>query len=221
MTALGDSVPAGSACRCTPFPSITAARLSGPLRVDVVARNHAVPGYTSEDVIRQLSSDRRVIDDVRRADLVEIEVGANDVPYSARCGVRVSCYSAKIPRVETNLQTIVRRVRQLAGHTVLVVLLDYWATWLGGKYAAAKGEAYVDTATLVADEVNTVIRSVAAHTSSAYVDLRAAFKGPDYRYDETHFLAPDGDHPNAAGHQRIASALLAVVTARLHLPPSR
>jgi hypothetical protein len=54
---------------------------------------------------------------------------------------------------------------------------------------------YVDAAATVTDDVNKAIKTVAAETGSAYVDLRAAFKGPDYSYDETHYLASDGDHP--------------------------
>jgi lysophospholipase L1-like esterase len=96
------------------------------------------------------------------------------------------------------------------------VLLDYWSVWLGGKYAAAKGEAYVDAAARVTDDVNDVIKSTAAKSGSAYVDLRAAFKGPDYSFDETHYLSSDGDHPNAAGHERIASAAEAVIEPALH-----
>jgi lysophospholipase L1-like esterase len=57
----------------------------------------------------------------------------------------------------------------------------------------------------------------AAQTGSAYVDLRAAFKGPDYHEDETQYLASDGDHPNAAGHQKIAVAVDQVVRTELHL----
>ena len=45
------------------------------------------------------------------------------------------------------------------------------------------------------------------------VDLRTAFRGPDDAWDETHLLAPDGDHPNAAGHQRIAEAVVQDVIA--------
>ena len=67
------------------------------------------------------------------------------------------------------------------------------------------------------DRVNTVIKSTAAMTSSAYVDLRAAFKGPNYAYDETHYLSNDGDHPNAAGHQQIATATQAVIEQALQL----
>lgn len=218
VVAVGDSVPAGNACGCTPYPTLTAAELAGPLGRDVVATDDAVGGYTTEDVLHQLQDDGNVVQDVRRADLVEIEVGANDVSYSTSCGTTVACYSATIPSVETNLRKIVRRVHRLtAGRPVHVVLLDYWSAWLGGAYARAKGEEYLDAAGLVTDEVNTVIRTVAAHTSSMYVDLRAAFKGPDYRYDETHYLASDGDHPNALGHEQIASALVTEVAAHLHL----
>jgi lysophospholipase L1-like esterase len=78
----------------------------------------------------------------------------------------------------------------------------------------------VDTAANVTDDVNTAVKTVAAEAGSAYVDLRAAFKGPDYSYDKTHYLASDGDHPNAAGHQQIAAALEHAVQTELHLPPS-
>ena len=89
------------------------------------------------------------------------------------------------PTIQTNLDAIVARVHGLtSGHKVLVVLLDYWSVWLGGQYPAAKqGAAYVAAAAEVTDDVNTVIKTTAGKTGSAYVDLRAAFKGPDYAYD--------------------------------------
>ena len=80
-----------------------------------------------------------------------------------------------------------------------------------------RASAYVDAAAQLTDEVNTAIKSTAANTDSAYVDLRAAFKGPDYAYDETHNLSNDGDHPNAAGHQQIATATEAVIESALHI----
>jgi lysophospholipase L1-like esterase len=40
---------------------------------------------------------------------------------------------------------------------------------------------------------------------------------PNYAYDETRYLASDGDHPNAAGHEQIAAAVVDVVTETLHL----
>ena len=218
IVALGDSVPYGSNCKCTPYPPLTASGLTAKTGQTVTAANDAVPGYTTSNVLHQLQSDTAVIDHVRRADAVEIEVGANDVAHSQACGTTVDCYAPKVPAIQANLDAIVASVHELtSGHKVLVVLLDYWSVWLGGQYAAAKGDAYVDAAATVTDDVNTAIKATAAKTGSAYVDLRTAFKGPDYAYDETHYLSNDGDHPNAAGHQQIADTTQAVIEAALHI----
>ena len=217
IVALGDSVPAGNACGCTPYPELTGQDLAAPPARTVTVTNDAVGGYTTTDVLAQLQTDPAVSDKVRTADVVEIEIGANDVGYSDSCGDAVSCYAPTVPEVEKNLGEIVSLVHQLtAGRHVLVVLLDYWSVWLGGQYAAAQGEAYVASAAEVTDQINTVIAATADRTGSAYVDLRAAFKGPDYSYDETHYLAPDGDHPNADGHRQIASATVAVIRTALN-----
>ena len=218
VVALGDSVPHGTNCDCTPYPPLTASDLTATTGQTVTATNESVDGFTTVDVLHQLQSDTAVIDHVRSADAVEIEVGANDVAHSQHCGTNASCYATKIPALQTNLDTIVGRVDELtSSHKVLVVLLDYWSVWLGGRYAAAQGDAYVDAAAQVTDDVNTAIQSIATKTGSAYVDLRAAFKGPDYSYDETHYLSNDGDHPNAAGHQQIATATEAVIESVLHI----
>src|SRR5262245_18702259 len=120
--------------------------------------------------------------------------------------------------MEKNRAASVTRARALRrGHKALIVLLDYWNVWLGGKYAAAKGPAYVAAAEQVTDDVDAAIKRIASRSGSAYVDLRAAFKGPSYDADETRFLATDGDHPNAAGHQRIAKATDAVIKKTLHI----
>ena len=222
VVALGDSVPRGTNCRCSPYPELTAASLTVSAARDVTATNDAVGGFTSADVLKQLRTDPEVISQVTNADIVEIEVGANDVAFGRSCGTADACYQPTIRSTEHNLTEIVARVRELTeGHPVLVILLDYWSVWLGGHYAAAEGPEYVDAAMTVTDQVNDVIKSTAADTGSAYVDLRAAFKGPNYAADETRYLASDGDHPNAAGQQEIATAVVGVATQTLHLPDNR
>jgi lysophospholipase L1-like esterase len=218
VVALGDSVPRGTNCDCKPYPPLTADGLTKTSGQTVTATNDSVAGYTTTNVLKQVTSDSKVMSHLRVANVVEIEIGANDVAYSKSCGTAVDCYAPRVPTIEKNLAEIVRQVRKLAsGHKELIVLLDYWSVWLGGKYAAAKGEAYVAAAEQVTDDVNAVIKSTAKKSGSAYVDLRAAFKGPDYAYDETHYLSSDGDHPNAAGHQKIADAAEAVIEKTLHL----
>ena len=183
---------------------------------EVKATNDAVGGFTSADVLRQLSADADVVSDVANADVVEIEVGANDVGYRGSCGTSVGCYQPMITATQRNLAKIVARVHELTeGRPVLLILLDYWSVWLGGRYATDEGPNYVDAAADVTDKINTVVRQTAAGTDSGYVDLRAAFKGPGYDSDETRYLASDGDHPNVAGHQLIAAAVVNVISKNL------
>jgi lysophospholipase L1-like esterase len=220
IVALGDSVPSGYSCECTPYPQLSAAGLTATTGQTVTATNDAVAGYTTANVLHQLSSNEAVIEQVRKADAVEIEIGANDVPYNANsCGTSVDCYAPLVSPAQKNVAAIVSRVHELtAGHNVLVVLLDYWSIWLGGTYARDKGDAYVDAAREMTAKVDAAIKSTAQQTGSSYVSVRRAFKGPSFGYIESHYLASDGDHPNADGHKAIATAAEAAVIQRtLHI----
>src|SRR6476620_1992612 len=93
LVALGDSVPRGTNCHCKPYPPLTAEQLTASSGRTVDTANDAVAGATTSTVLRQLASDGAVIDHVRRADVIEIEIGANDVAYNSDCGTAVDCYA--------------------------------------------------------------------------------------------------------------------------------
>lgn len=208
VLALGDSVPRGTACDCTPYPERTGSDLSTATGRRVRTSNESVAGATSSDVVEQVEADAATMRRAGDADGILVEVGANDVAHSSQCGEDRACYEAAIPRLRENLTSIISRVRAFARrHHVTIVLLDYWSVWLGGLYAEEQGPSYVDTARSLTIAVNETIRSVASATGCVYVDLRVAFRGPDDTWDETHLLAADGEHPNAAGHERIAEAV--------------
>jgi acyl-CoA thioesterase I len=219
IVALGDSVPSGYNCNCTAYPALSATGLTATTGQTVTATNDAVAGHTTTDVLQQVNSDDSVIDHVRNADAVEINVGANDIPFNTNsCGTSVECYEPLVSHVQKNLAAIVSRVDQLtSGRKVLVVLLDYWSIWLGGTYARDRGHAYVSAARMMTAQVDTAIKTTATQSGSAYVSERDAFKGPSFGYIESHYLASDGEHPNAAGHQAIATATETEIENALHI----
>jgi lysophospholipase L1-like esterase len=219
IVALGDSVPSGFNCDCRPYPQLSADDLTATTGQTVKATNDAVAGSTTSNVLKQLSSDGTVIDQVRKADAVEINVGANDVAYNTNsCGSSVDCYAPLVPPMQKNLAAVVDRVRDLtAGHKVLVVLLDYWSIWLGGTYARDEGHAYVNAARHMTAEVDSAIKTAATQSASSYVSERKAFRGPSFGFIESHYLASDGEHPNAAGHKAIATAAANAINEALHI----
>lgn len=127
VTALGDSVPYGTACECSPYPQLSGADIARIAGHPIAVSNDAVPGFTTGNVVRQLDDDN-VSTDVAASEVVLTEIGANDVAYSATCGTTVSCYDTRLPDIARNLTTIVERVRALRHDPELtVMLLDYWS----------------------------------------------------------------------------------------------
>ena len=203
VVAFGDSVPAGTACGCRPFP-VLYARLLAP---DGHSVNLAKSGYTSADVRSQLATPvARAA--VRTADVLIVMIGANDIGDALGAGRGNTAYAKVADQVQRNVTAIVTTIRALRPAPVLVI--GYWNVAEDGDVGladyGADGLADAISATTYVDDA--LVRAAAA-TGARYVDTTTAFKGGSGEEDPTDLLAPDGDHPNANGHRAIAAAAYA------------
>jgi lysophospholipase L1-like esterase len=208
VVTLGDSVPAGAACGCDPFPD-RYARLVSPGAVSV---NLAQPGDTSADVRDEVGDDD-VRADLRRATIVLIMAGANDLAAAFDDGRDDRAYETSADQVEANVAATVDTVIRMHGSPVTVLVLGYWNVVKDGAVGlAAYGAAGLASAHAATRYCNLALQRAAKRTGARYVPTTAAFRGDHRTLDPTGLLAPDGDHPNADGQEAIAEAVYAVLS---------
>ena len=208
VVGLGDSVVSGRSCDCVPFVQrygrLTASR-TGAI---VTAHNLGVSGLTSERLLDQLGRGTEAAEAVRGADVVTITIGANDmVPARSAywAGTCQGCFAAAAATVRRHLIAVLQRVRTLrAGRPTEILVTTYWNVFKEPtESSSAEFREMVERATARA---NAAICAAASTGNVACIDLYRPFKGSGDR-DPTPFLAPDRDHPNAAGHALIAATL--------------
>ena len=212
VVVLGDSVPAGTDCDCRPYVDLVAASLTQAEGTSVSTDNDAVPGQTSAGLLAALGQ-QDIRNDLRSADVVVVEIGANDFDESAvtdgSCS-SAACYRGDVAALGARLDRILGTVRGLAGERTQIVVAGYWNVFLDGAVGRSQGQEYVANSDSLTRAANDEIAAVARADHDTYVDLYAPFKGDGSR-DDTGLLAGDGDHPSAQGHQVIASAITATL----------
>jgi lysophospholipase L1-like esterase len=205
IVTLGDSVPAGTACDCEPFPELYAALLSPPAR----SINDSRPGSTSADVRAQVSG-AAVRAELGAATVVLIMAGANDLAGAFDNGRDELAYGDAAAEVRRNVDATVAAIRRDRTAAPTILVLGYWNVVKDGAVGlaayGAEGERSAATATRYANEA---LREAADDSGARYVPTWQSINGDQPDPDPTALLAPDGDHPNAAGHRAIAAALLA------------
>jgi len=94
-------------------------------------------------------------------------------------------------------------------HPPTVLVTDYWNVFQDGDVGTAEnGAGFQSWSDLLTRAQSAQICQGAQSADATCVSLYAPFKGSG-SINPTSLLAADGDHPNAAGHQLIASTLLA------------
>ncbi len=215
VVGVGDSVPSADACGCAGDLEQLATALSRTTGRAVSLANDAVSGRTSHDVLDDLTQGRSHDDVARGADLVVVEIGANDLDLSrlsdATCAPTgaTACFADTLADVRSTLGRVVAQVRRLdPTPDPTIALLGYWNVGPDGAVGRSLGPAYVRNSAALTARLNTVVREVATDSGALYVDVLTPFLGASGTRDPTADLLPDGDHPNAAGYRLMATAVL-------------
>jgi lysophospholipase L1-like esterase len=214
VVGLGNSVPSGAACSCQSFVAAYAQLVAAGTGTKATVDNDAVSGSTSADVVNLLAR-TSVQAHLRAATTVLIMTGANDFndafDEASLGGPADQLYGPVATAVQENLTTVVEKIHGLnaAAH---VIVLDYWAAMEDGAVAAQHYDAQTMAAAVASTTyVNQALAVATKAADAMYVSTYTAMKGADGKADPTALLAPDGDHPNAAGHQVIARAVYAAL----------
>jgi lysophospholipase L1-like esterase len=213
VVGLGDSVPAADTCGCDGFLEQLVPGLRATTHRRVTLANDATGGWTTQDVLADVARGRAHRDLVAGADLVVVEIGANDFDLSrlgdASCAPAGTspCFRATLAALRSGLTSIVASVRSVSPGA-RVALLGYWNVGVDGAVGRSQGSTYVTSSDALTRAVNQVVVGVTRSTGSVYVDAYTPLKGADGQRDPTEDLLDDGDHPNASGHARLADAVL-------------
>jgi lysophospholipase L1-like esterase len=214
VVALGDSVPTASTCGCTGYVELLTTRLGQLTGRPTVVHNDATDGWTTADVVDDLDTPSTKAD-LSNADLVVVEIGANDFDFSKvddpSCypAETSSCWSSTIAGLQSGLTQIVTTVKSLSTNPQLrVAVVGYWNVTVDGAVGRARGQDFVEGSDSLTRLVNATIARVAANSGATYVDAYTPLKGSAGDLDPTADLLDDGDHPNQAGHRLLMQAVL-------------
>jgi lysophospholipase L1-like esterase len=213
VVGIGDSVTSGRACNCETFVGLYATALASRQGLTTSAVNLGVDGWTSSQLLLNLTQPGTFRDQVAKADILLVTIGANDLlPLESRQagGCTTSCYGPLINGVGRNIGLIVAAARAAhPSHPPTILVTDYWNVFQDGDVGSAEnGGAFQSWSDELTRAESNVVCVAARRAGATCVSLYSPFKGNGSK-NPTALLAADGDHPNSAGHQLIASTLLA------------
>jgi lysophospholipase L1-like esterase len=213
VVGIGDSVTSGSNCNCESFVGLYATSLASQRGLTTSSVNLGVAGWTSPQLLQNLTQPGTFRDQVSKADILLVTIGANDLlplesKQTAGCGT--TCYGPLVDSVAHNVELIVAAARAAhPSHPPTILVTDYWNVFQDGDVGTAEnGGAFQNWSDTLTRAASNAVCTAARQAGATCVSLYGPFKGNGSK-NPTTLLAADGDHPNSAGHQLIASTLLA------------
>ena len=224
LVGFGDSVLAGAGCSCDDYLTQAADRLHDATGRKVTTSNLGVNGETAADLLHELQTDDKAMTQVKRADVIVLTIGANDLQPSldtwADKGCDTACYQPQIASMAERLNAVLAIIDRAKQPGTAVLVTNYWNVFLDGDVGQhTYGAGYLSWSDTVTKAANTAICKAAQARHDTCVDLYEPLKG-DGDDDPTELLAPDGDHANARGTVAISRAVEAAIIQALSITPA-
>jgi lysophospholipase L1-like esterase len=205
---LGDSVPAAANCACTSYIVQFGQAVATEQNTQVSLVNASLDGQTTAGLLDQVTGQHTTAGDEQ---VTVVTDGANDFPPPLLSGpgcteaAHLACYQQALSVMGSNVRAILNDLGGGQRHHGPILVTGYWNVFLDGQVGAAHGADYVRDSDALTRQVNHVLAAAAHQYGDTYIDLYAQFRNDG---DDTSLLAPDGDHPSAAGHALINQLLL-------------
>jgi lysophospholipase L1-like esterase len=213
--ALGDSNPGGAGVSRS-YADIFAKDIARDLGVEVRLHNWAFDGATSARLLAKLNADTELQQDIREAEIVTIDIGANDWTSVAHrypkqeCGGadNQDCLRELIQAYSGNFDAILDELESLHGEAPRIIIraVDLYLSDcdfpnLHEDPALFQGiKPYLD-------EFNGYIQQATQARGGQVAPLYRTFNGPTGAENPVKYLQSDQCHLNPGGHQAVAEML--------------
>lgn len=229
VVSLGDSIPVGGVhCdQCTTYTDLFGAWVQNTTGYPVIVQNLSQDSLTAARMALELPQSSGQTHAVASAEVVLLDIGFNDTPWNSlddTCdgdhgffdgnphgswtALLGPCLQTELRRYHANLDKILTEIDSLRAGRPTAVLLTTQYSDFGGPPGNI---CCPPIATRVAAKVKVAFNKVECQVATAHhascVDLLHPFNGPHGTTWPGDLISPDGTHPSAAGHQKIAELL--------------
>lgn len=183
--------------------------------VKVDFHNRAVPGWTSQEVLNEITKNPARQAEFAASDIIIWDAGYNEIGYATRqfiagngdCGGEngLACYEEAFATIMANADRIAAELQRLrAGKPTLNVLVTNWNQLPTDNPLFAMNEMGMN---LMVDH----FRASAEIYGYQVLDIRDIVNGPNHdQAVPAEYLAKDGQHLSLNAHAKIAEALQAM-----------
>ncbi len=213
--ALGDSNPVGVGVIHS-YVDIYADYIERDLGVQVRVHNWAFNGAKTAQLLAQLGRDARLQQDVHEAEVITIDIGANDWTSvfhrypTQMCGGadNQDCLRKLIQSYSENLDSVLNKILELHGQELklLIRMMDLYMSNCDYPDIYGTPGIFPEIKPYL-DQFNTYIDETTPAHSGVVVPLYVTLNGPNGDQNPLDYIQNDQCHLNPNGHRKVADML--------------